>query len=196
MFLKIKITDIEWDDYDYDDLSEEEQAAFRSLPKEMFVVLATDRGKAPTILDFERDHLLSFELATTVTDVCNFSVYDWNIVEVTEHDEWPDGIPENCVVYPIKSEDKRTSSPAGRSGLDAGDSGVPKVVFEIEQDGKRLELVRVPSTEYKCSDCCLSSGDYPACAVCEALTNWETRGGRYIFKEKEASDGRTSYESR
>ena len=79
---------------------------------------------------------------------------------------------------------------ASRSVLDACDSVVPKVVFEIEQNGKILELVRVSATEHSCSNCLLSFGDYQACGVCEALTNWETRGGRYIFKEKEDSDGR------
>ena len=90
----------------------------------------------------------------------------------------------------IKSEDKRVLIPLSQPAMPARDSGVPKVVFEIEQNGKMLELVRVPSTEHSCSNCLLSSGDYQACAVCEALTNWETRGGRYIFKEKEGSNGR------
>jgi hypothetical protein len=104
-----------------------------------------------------------------------------------EYEHITAGIP---VVNPIKPEDKRVSVPLSRSAVTDRASGVPKVVFEIEQNGKILELVPVPATEHKCSNCLLSSGDYQACAVCEALTNWETRGIRYIFKEKENSDGR------
>jgi hypothetical protein len=190
MYLKIRIEDIEWDDHDYDDWSEEEQKAFSELPREMFVVLDTEREKAPTVWNFERDHMLSMDLALTVTDACGFEPCNWCITEVTSHDAWPEGLPENQTVHPIVPKGKKASTHADQAVSAACGSQAPKVVFEIEQNGKMLELVRVPATEHRCSDCLLNSGDSPACGVCEALTNWETRGGRYIFKEKEVSDGR------
>ena len=63
-----------------------------------------------------------------------------------------------------------------------------KVVFEIEQFGKTLELVRITDEPYseRCVKCPLSTGDWDACNVCQAVNNWNTDKGFYAFREKEA----------
>ena len=56
-----------------------------------------------------------------------------------------------------------------------------KVVFEIEQYGKTLELVRITDTPYseRCVKCPLNTGDWDACNVCQAINNWNTDSANF-----------------
>ena len=188
MYLKIKIVDIEWDDHEYEDLPIEEKHRFKALPKEVFVVLDWETSVVPSTFEIKSNHMLSFEVCYKLSEKYGFDQYDWDVEEVVACDELEQG-PD---VYSVESDEPNETDDIDESLSSAGDNlpaekqPVPNVVFEIEQNGKVLELVRVSASEYDCGKCPLNSGDYTACNVCKALSEWETRGGFYMFKEKVA----------
>ena len=66
-----------------------------------------------------------------------------------------------------------------------------KVVFEIEQSGETLELIRITDESYseRCVKCPLCTGDCDACNVCQAVNNRNTDKGFYAFRKKEVPNG-------